>query len=384
MISYPQALSLIHDHPLNLHKEVRPCLDALGQRLAADIVAPINLPPFATSAVDGFALGDGSLSDALMIQGEVKAGSQESIAIKYGHAVRIMTGAPLPHGTHAVVMKEHVREERGLLRLNTTPQRHDNIRWQGEDIEQGERVAQQGDVVTPSLIGALHALGIKNIEVYKPPALSIVSTGDELVDAGQDLKPGQVYYLMGPMLKAQASMMGITDTTYTRVQDRLDDIRGAIKNALEKDVVLITGGMSKGEYDLVRPALYDLGVEEIFYEGLWRPGKPLWFGKLGDKKIFGLPGNPVAACVCFHVFVRPLLVGIKATLQRGVMKEDYQKKQGFTFFARAFVDESHEVSIVKGQGSHQIVSLSRANALAVIPEDISLIRAGELVWYYSL
>lgn len=385
MISYGEALSLIQEHPLKRHREIRSCLDALGQVLAVDIPAPIDLPPFATSAVDGFAIGDGGLSNTLVIQGEAKAGSQDLMTIKDGHAVRIMTGAPLPYGTHAVVMKEQAHVDGGLLRLHITPQKHDHIRWQGEDIQKGELLAQRDCVVTPSLMGALYALGIKNIEVYKPPTLSIVSTGDELLDAGEDLKPGQVYYLMGPMLKAQASMLGITNITYTRVKDCLDDIRKAINNALDAaDIVLITGGMSKGEYDLVRPALFELGVEEIFYEGLWRPGKPLWFGKYGEKRIFGLPGNPVAAFVCFHVFVRPLLLSTKTTLQRGMMKEDFHKKAGFTFFVRVLVDENHDVSIVKGQGSHQIVSLSRANALAVIPEDVSIIRAGKPVWYYTL
>lgn len=386
MISFVEGLKLIQRHALDVSPQMRSALDAVGLPLARDVIAPIDLPPFDNSAVDGFAVNSNyaAAHTSLPIMAEMRACAQAAVVMPANNAIAIMTGAPVPHGADSVVMKEDVLATKGIAHIQASVVHNDNIRFRGEDCQQGDIIARKNSIVTPALVGVLHALGMSHIEVAKPPCIHIISTGDELVDAGQPLGFGQVYYLMGPMLTAQCRALGITDVVAERVADDQQAITDAIVRAKEADIVLITGGMSKGEYDLVRPALSSQGVEEIFYQGAWRPGKPLYFGRRGTQRFFGLPGNPVAAFVCFHVFVRPLLMGVGPQLKTGIMKADFVKKPGFTMFARAVVDETQAISVLPAQGSHQIVSLSRANALAVLPEAQSLIRAGEIVRYFEL
>lgn len=386
MISFVEGLKLIQQHALDVSPQMRSALDAVGLPLARDVIAPIDLPPFANSAVDGFAVNSGyaAAHTSLPIMAEVRACAQDALAMPADKTIAIMTGAPVPHGADAVVMKEDVLIINGVAHIQAPVVHNNNIRFRGEDCQQGEIIARKNSIVTPALVGVFHALGLSHVVVAKPPRIRIISTGDELVDAGQPLAFGQVYYLMGPMLTAQCRAVGITDVVVERVADDKEAIALAIARARDADIVLITGGMSKGEYDLVRPALSSQGVEELFYQGAWRPGKPLYFGRRGTQRFFGLPGNPVAAFVCFHVFVRALLMGSSLRLKTGIMKADFVKKTGFTMFARAVVDETQAISVLPAQGSHQIVSLSRANALAVLHDERTLIKAGEIASYFEL
>lgn len=390
MISFHEAQNLIEAHALMPQQKHVPCIDALGLVLAQDVCAPVDLPPFTNSAVDGFVLNTEYLqkSKILPVAQEIRAQGQVPTHLMPHYAMRIMTGAPIPIGADAVVMKEDVVLHDDTIVVNAQVNKNNYLRMQGEDITKGSIAAQKGQIVTPALIGLFHALGLSRIFVFNPPSVGIVCTGDELVEAGHTLKLGEVYHLMGPMLKALCLDLHLTDISITTVKDEKKSIIKALEQALVHDVVLITGGMSKGEYDLVRPALCDLSIKEIFYQGAFRPGKPLYFGCLNKTRVFGLPGNPVAAFVMFLVFVRPLIqrvMGQKSLeLKQGLLTHDYEKKTDFTLFARAKMDSKNYITLMPGQGSHQLFTLSKADALAVLPEGKELIKRGEPVSIFPL
>lgn len=390
MISFNEGQSLISEHPIPLDNVDIDVRDALLRVVAVDVFAPIDLPPFDNSAVDGYAVLSNSLqkSFSLPVIKTMRAEKQFPQALPPNMAISIMTGAPLPTGADAVAMKEDVVLLNGYAHFEKPIIPKDNVRYRGEDIERGAQVLSAGTVVTPSIIGLLCGLGIERIKVFRAPSIRIISTGDELQQAGQPLNFGQVYYLMGPMLKAQCQAFSLHDVAYDIVADDTLAIIQAINRFADADIILLTGGMSQGDYDLVRSALHCCQVEDIFYRGAWRPGKPLYFGKRGNTRIFGLPGNPVAAFVSFHAFVRPL---IHASMRRGrealrsaVAKNDLVKKPGITFFARAKVNEDNELAFLTGQGSHQIMSLSQANGLCLVPEDQAIVKTGEIVNYYAI
>lgn len=390
MISFSDALSLIALHPVSCKFSVVNVLDAQGLHLAQTVMAPINLPPFNNSAVDGFAVLAKTCAHAreLPVITSLRAALQPEFTLPTMTTAKIMTGAPIPNGADAVVMKEDVELTHDVAHFKGSVTHHDNIRFAGEDIKRGEIVATPGTPITPQLIAVLLGLGIDRVCVIKPPTVAIIATGDELIEAGQPLQFGQVYYLVGPMLRAQCQALGMVPRQLIRVSDNEDELRDALRSALACDVVLIAGGMSKGDHDVVRPALKKCDVTEIFYEGAWRPGKPLFFGSRDHTRVFGLPGNPVAAFVCFQVFVRQLIENAlcpkKNPTKSAVLRTTYEKKTGFTFFLRATVTSKNELFLLPGQGSHQIFSLSRANALCVLNPEKAIVKAGEVVQYYPI
>ncbi|HXW53185.1 MAG TPA: molybdopterin molybdotransferase MoeA [Myxococcota bacterium] len=391
MISYEAALELIRSEHLGLSARAISCTSALNRVLATDIVAPIDLPPFDNSAVDGFAVkaATAQVGKCLPVMGSLRAATQTRTVLPEGFSAKIMTGAPIPMGADAVVMKEHVAEAADGITVNIAVAPNDNIRFHGEDIKKGHLVCPAGSLVSPHLMGALCGLGIDRVLVYEPPKIRIVSTGDELVCAPTSLSFGQVYYLVGPMLAAQCQQLGIKDVEFCLVKDDQRAVGAAIEMASDADIVLVTGGMSKGDYDFAYLALKQSEVGEIFYQGAWRPGKPLFFGERQGSYFFGLPGNPVAAFICFHVFVRPLIFQAMnamsqcATLQ-AKLGEDFTKKPGITVFAGAILNEENQLVVQKNQGSHQIFNLSLAKALAVLPDGKGLVKASELIHYFPL
>lgn len=392
MIPFDEAQEVIRACTLSLGHERKMVGEAQERFLFSDITAPIDLPSFDNSAVDGFALNTKDISPAnkiLKIDGYIKAQAQGQWVLREGCAVEIATGAPLPEGANAAIMREDVEEWAGMLHLKKEVSINENLRLRGEDVRRGQVIAQRGDKVTPKFTLLLYSLGIRDIEIFKSPRIKIISTGDELVEVGRVLDLGQAYYSVGPMLKAQCAELGISDVTAIRVADDVDGIVKALEEAIEADLVLITGGMSKGDYDLVRPALKRCRVEQIFYQGAWRPGRPTYFGRKGKSYFFGLPGNPVASFVGFLLFIKPLILGSMDAQQLlnpkiGMMKRDFIKREGFSIFARARIDENHELDILNDQGSHHMLSLSRANALCLMTSPKAIVKAGELVHYHDI
>lgn len=384
MIELTQAQTLIFEHALKLSHEKISIFSALGRSLAKDIFAPIDLPPFDNSAVDGFAFEKSAVM-ARTLGAEIRANVQERAFLKPDEAFRIMTGAPIPEGADAVIMKEDAEVIGRQVHFKRALLKNENIRFKGEDIQSQEMVLKAGTIIKPQNIGLLLALGICDIEVFKPPKMRIIATGDELVEAPTPLKFGQVYHLMGPMLKAQAKLLGITDVEYQLVGDDQEAIKRALRSSMDADIVLLSGGISLGEHDLVKPALESLGVKEIFHRGAWRPGKPLFFGRKGSTRIFALPGNPVSAFTCFHLFVRALIhrsLGHEYLPKNAILLNDFSKKSKEAFFAQSVVKDG--LRILWPQGSHRIFGLNQANALCLLPEASVIVKAGESVKYYPI
>lgn len=392
MISFDEAKHLIKSEKLLITTEKIACHEALYRIVAEDIFAPIDLPPFDNSAVDGYAVDSNTFDNSLSwpICFSVQAGVQdEALTLPLAHVAKIMTGAPVPKGADAVIMKEDVHWQNGLVFAQKAVKAKDHIRFRGEDIGKYELAVPKGHKVCPRTMGLLHALGVSRVLALRPPCIAIISTGNELSIAPSELKYGQVYYLMGPMLRAQCHELGISTVTTTMVPDDLLSIIKAIEDARDADIVLLTGGMSKGDHDLGRLAFKQCGVEQIFFEGAWRPGKPLYFGKKNKTVFFGLPGNPNAAFVCFHVFVRPFIrqaLGqeFDEDLPFASLSQDFLKKPEFTIFALAKHGHQQQLCPSSSQGSHQINSLCKASALAVLPQGKAIVKAGHIVHYYPL
>ncbi len=387
MITFDEAMMLIHKEQPQASVIRQNTQNALGFVLAQDLFAPIHIPPFDNSAVDGFAVDSTSAGPSFSLQACTRAVGQEKLYLQPNHTIKIMTGAPIPEGADAVIMKEQAGEENGRLRFSERPERGQNLRYAGEDIKTGELFLRAGSLVTPQALGLLLGLGIAEIPVFRKPRVKIICTGDELVTAPEKLNFGEQYFLLGPMLKAQCQALYIHDVTYELIADDQHLTTKTVKNALDADLVLITGGISMGEYDFVHRALTENGVNEIFYKGFWRPGKPLFFGKKNQTYVFALPGNPVSAFVCFHIFVRTLLAQMGAALppekKSGVLVNEFSKKPDFTFFARAQVNDQ-QVRILPGQGSHQIFNLAQANALCQIDAKKTMVNPGDEVFFYDI
>jgi molybdopterin molybdotransferase len=389
MISFSEALDTIKANVPASKVITIKLSEALGSYCACDIYAPLDLPLFDNSAVDGFALCLKDIQDShkiTLIQ-TIRALGQETYSLSPQNCVKIMTGAPLPLNADCVIMKEDADILDGALSFTRIPVLGAHIRKRGEDIKKGHLVASAGMRITPQLMAVLLGLGILEVRVIKKPRVVIICTGDELVEAPQKLKHGEVYFLVGPMLQAQFQALGIEDIEVVRVGDSEEIITEHLQRACDADLVLVTGGMSKGDYDFVRPALKRVGVQEIFYQGCWRPGKPLYFGRLENTCFFGLPGNPVACFVGLRIFVQAWLSCLFKThnsLSSAELVNNFSKPRDFTFFARAHVDHTHKLTIMPTQGSHEIFSLSQANALCYVPAGLSELHVGNQVEYWPL
>lgn len=391
MIGFDEAIKLLKENYLSLEKAELDLEDAFLSFLAADIVAPINLPPFANSKVDGFSLNSTDFKNQpLTILKEPSfAKAQSSLRVcPPNMAMPIMTGAPLPKNADVVLMKEDALLINGGLSFAKAIKPGENIRPKGEDIAKGQIAAFSGQRLKPATLGFLAGLGLKKVLVHKLPKLSIICTGDELVKAPANLNHGEVYFLVGPMLKALAMDLGFQDIKLSLVKDDPKAIFKAMEKSANSSLIFLTGGMSVGDKDFVKQVLQDLKVEEIFCQGFWRPGKPLYFGQWGKRRVFGLPGNPVACFVGFKIFVQAMLEKSLATtllnFKTGFLTQEYSKKPEWTIFARAHVDEKNQVFLKKAQDSHHLKALSESNALCWFKSNTHIVKAQDAVQYLPL
>lgn len=362
--------------------------DALERTLAEDVTARENIPPFDNSAMDGYALRsedvDG-VGTVLPCVGEVAAGSDGKIEVEAHTCVSIMTGAPIPKGTDTVVPIEQTERQDLGVRFDVTPSAGDNVRRAGEDLRTGERVIESGLVIKPGAIAVLASLGFAEVTVAKQPVAAVVATGSELVDVSEQPGPGQIRDSNGPALRALVRSAGGRVLGPWRARDERAEIRACLERALEADLVVISGGVSVGEYDLVKDELDALGMELLFWKVRQRPGKPIAFGLIDGTPIFGLPGNPVSSAVSFHEYVRPALAKmqgrsvVRTPPATGVLSAPLRKVKGLHYFARGFGRWSNGRLVIdpaEHQGSHVATSLLRANGLIHLPEDLDEAPAG--------
>ena len=336
MISSSEALKLIESVEINPSIIEVNIQNVLNRILAQDIASPINMPPFRQSAMDGYAI---RLTNSNMyeIVEESKAGDGKYIDLKEGQAVRIFTGALVPDKADTVVIQENVSRKNNIITISELPNKYDNVRPIGEQVKKGKIILKKGFLLNPAAIGFLAGMGIKELLVYNTPKVSIIITGNELQESGRQLEEGKIYESNSFMLGAALRNLGIYDFIILKTGDTFEETKNAISNALaSSDVVLVSGGISVGDYDFVQQALEENGVEQLFYKVNQKPGKPLWFGRKNDRFVFGLPGNPASVLSCFYIYVTPLLRKISGSndlhLKRlnGISRSYYKNTTGKT------------------------------------------------------
>jgi molybdopterin molybdotransferase len=361
--------------------------DALGRVLAEDVRATEDMPPFDSSALDGYVLGDTGGGD-LPVVGESRAGAPAQERLHAGQAMRISTGAAVPPGGVAVVGVERAQASDGRVVVPSMDEGA-NIRRAGEDVPAGSDVLHAGDDLGPAELGALAALGLGEVLVGAAPRVAILTTGDELVEPGAGpLAPGQIRNSNAYALSGQAQRAGARVVSREIVRDDRSHTIDTIGRALEAaDVLVISGGVSVGPHDHVKPALAELGVEQHFWRVALKPGKPTWFGTRGDKVVFGLPGNPVSAIVTFHLFARPALRRMQGgdardTRTQAQLDVDCPRQPERDEVLRVRLDAAPDgwhVVPTKSQGSHVLTSMLGAEAFAIIPRGEGQVPAGSSV-----
>ena len=362
-----------------------------GRVLLADVTAAVSLPPFATSAMDGYAVRAAELGgEPVPIAFRVAAGDAP-LTLEPGTAAGIATGGPIPEGADAVVPIEDAREDGGLIAAQ--PRVGAAIRPAGGDLVAGDVVAARGSVLRPAVLAAISAAGADRIEVAARPRIAIVATGSELVRPGRPLAPGQIYESNIIAVAAQATRAGAEVVAAEIVEDDPDATRGAFARALElADVVVSSGGVSVGPHDYVKPALEQLGVREVFWRVRHKPGKPLWFGTAGDGTlVFGLPGNPVSSVVCFELFVRAALEAMTGAepARRPVARlaapiARLAERDHAVRCALERGEDGMRLRPQTAQDSHLIAHAAAADAIALIPAGSGELAVGELVEYVAL
>lgn len=385
MISIDQARDLVKSKSKPLFKEtVLQIEKSGGYLLSKDVFSPIDMPPFRQSAMDGYAL---NLHDDLTytIIGEVKAGDHHQPILNKGEAVRIFTGAAVPDLANAVMMQEKVIVNGSKLVMENQLTENHNIRAVGEQVKKGDLALPKDTKLTPAAIGYLASLGITHVSVYKKPTIAIITTGNELVDAGQTLSYGKIYESNSKMLQNALYNLKFYDIHFHKVEDDYEKTVSALNQVIsENDLVIISGGISVGDYDFVGKALKDLQVEEHFYTVKQKPGKPLFFGTKNNTLIFALPGNPAASLTCFYIYIHIALQKMMNKNEVELPRIKAKAANGFTrigdrpqFLKAIYIN--NEVSILEGQSSAMLQTFALSNALVFVPENISRIEINDTV-----
>ena len=368
---------------------------AAGRVLAEDVVSDAALPPFDRAAMDGFAVRARDLTQVparLTVCGEIQAGREAgaSVVVPPGGAVVIMTGAPLPPGADTIVPVEHTRRsaDGATVEILTDAQPGQHVAAQGSEVAQGTRVLARGRRLEAAAIAVLATVGRATIAVGRRPEVALVITGDELVDAGERPTGAHIRDANGPTLAALVQESGALVRDVRRVRDTPEDLAAALRAGLQADVLLVSGGVSAGRYDLVEPALLRLGVEPIFDSVAVKPGKPLVFARQGDTLVFGLPGNPVSAQVTFQLFVRPALLAWQGATAphlretRARLRVPLRNGSGRRAYSPALVDVVGDELLVeplRSAGSADVVAHARAQALVRLEPDERELAAGSPV-----
>ena len=397
MIDFAEARQSVMHHCPRLPKTTIPVARSLGFVLAETVRASTPLPRFDASAVDGYAVRSADLISAsrdcpvaLMPQGAVRAGDTGRMKLKPGHTVRILTGAVVPKGADALVMQEHVHIEQGEVMFSAPASPRDNIRFRGEEFSKGEMILEPGAIIAPPVVAMLATLGQGRVGVYCKPRVALVVTGDELRAPGSRLRRGQIYDSNTPGLVAALEAAGIEKIEKFRVGDNPKRIEQTFRRAFaQADVVISSGGVSVGSSDFVKDVLDKLKVRNIFWRVAIKPGKPLYFGRRGKTLVFGLPGNPVAVLLGFHLFIKPALLrmmGAGTTNQltlNAFLMNDLKKTPGRMEFVRGMLTLDAEKKLhvlpTRGQDSRMMGGLATANCLIHFPKGIDRLSAGSAV-----
>jgi molybdopterin molybdotransferase len=368
MVEVNQAFHLIENNTPQASLTTKALKKAMGFVLAKPLFSPINMPPFRQSAMDGYAIIHSNKA-TYTVATESKAGFQKAFKISENQSVRIFTGAYVPENADTVIMQENVNVSDNIMKIEKPVAKGSNVREIGEQVKVGDLVANEGTIVTEALTGFLATLGIEQVAVYEKPSVGILVTGNELVQSGKKLKLGQIYESNGAMLFAALEKVGIKKILIKRVTDNALTTKRAMASLLKKhDFVLVSGGISVGDYDFVKQAALLNKVNEVFYKVNQKPGKPLFYGKKMNQSVFALPGNPASCLTCFYVYVVPALrkfMGYKNPhLQRSkkIITSDFKNPSGKDLFLKAII-HNNTVSVLGSQSSAMLSSYIESNAL---------------------
>ena len=388
MITVQEALEIINQKVHSSRSEPTALQHAFGAVLASDIHSPIDSPPFAQSAMDGYAINFSGVNgtDGVVLQGVIPAGDTRHHLLEKGKAFRIFTGALIPEGVDTVIIQEHTTVKNDLIYWDENLVKQGaNIRGQASQLAKGALAAEKGTRLTPGAVGFLASLGVTHVDVFRQPNIGILVTGDELVQAGNTLKQGQIYESNGITLQAALAEGGIMPTSVLRARDNEAETIAAMRDLLESnDIVLVSGGISVGDFDFVHQALTNNQVEQGFYKILQKPGKPLYFGTKDEKLVFGLPGNPASVLTCFYVYVLPAIRKMRGQtftpnhVAELPLLQSIKKKEHLTQFMKAKV-ANQAVDLLTGQESYKMQAFTDANCLAVLPAGKIEFEAGEVV-----
>lgn len=391
MTGFEEAKELLRDNLPSALSQVLPLSETLDCFVAGDLAALIDVPSFDNSAMDGYAFRYDAGTDTFKKDGEIKTGHQPSEPVRPGTCSRIFTGAMLPPGADTVIPFEKVQEAENEIRFDTALiSKGANVRVRGSQHRKGDAILRKGQVILPGAIALLASNGYAKVEVFRPPAVAVIVTGDELVPVGHDLHPGQIYNSNAPALQACLQQSGIRNFRIFHSGDAEGPMKELMQFVLENyDVLLLTGGISAGDYDFVKKILPALGVRQLFYKVRQKPGKPIFGGLWKDKVVFALPGNPASVLSCYYQFVAPALRYMCgdpfafAPSCRQVLLNDWTKKDSLSHVLKAR-SGSEGVYILPGQESFNLSAFAEANAFVVMPEMQMQWRAGEIVDVYLM
>jgi len=393
MISVEEALGILLSNLPEPKVEQVPFQSALARILAEDIVATSDIPPFYRSALDGFAVRAADIRNApveLKITGEVRAGGGMPGALHPGEAIAIMTGAPVPEGADAVQMIEQcqVLDPGKRVKILVPVSSRENIAPKGSEAKAGSVVLERGHRVGPAEIAVMATFGYSSVKVFGKPSVAIFATGDELVEFDETPEPDQIRNSNAYCLSSQLRYMGIEADYLGIARDNKEELRQKMLLGLQRDILIITGGVSMGEYDFVRDVFHDLELEILFSKVAIKPGKPTVFARRGQNMVFGLPGNPISALITFECFVRPALGRLCGMTNpdlprmKGELLANMRQSPGRTAFLPAWVtwqDDGWKVEPLLWKSSADIIGFAHANATFIFPKNRDFLSRGEIV-----
>lgn len=387
LISIDDALALIQSTPSALTVEQLPLTECLNRYLAQDVYSEVDLPTFSQSAVDGYAICSSSenLQDSVFeVIGEIKAGSELDHQLLQGQAIRIFTGGKIPTGTTHVARQEIVKiESNNKIRLVEHIQQQADIRFAGEEIQLGQKIAECGQKINIGALAALSMIGVRSIAVYRLPKAVVLVTGDEVAETPEDLKAGKVFDANGPLLKAWFEDYGI-EVNILHIADESQRVTQCFNQLKQQyDVIITTGGVSVGDYDFVRPCSFEAGFEQIFWKVKQKPGKPLFFAQYIEDEhrcfLLGLPGNPAAVYVCMQIYGKVLLDALQNQNQSvnwfsGTLTHELKSDARERFLRMQAYYEHGQLKLksLAKQQSHMLSNLMQANCLVRVPANTKL------------
>lgn len=388
MITVKEAKEIVHNHSRLLGEIPCGIANAEGYALALDCLSPIDIPSFRQSSMDGYAIRFSDRDKELLIQDSLPAGTNRQISLEEGFTIKVFTGGPVPDGADTVVQKEMVNLNGQSIRIEGDFVKGANIRLPGSEIHNGQLAIPAKTVLNPMMLGFLASMGFASVPVYRKPLVAIVISGNELVQPGSALVTGQVYDTNSFSLSACLKKAGIHEVPIYFAGDDLAATEKIIEKALSAaDMVLVTGGVSVGEYDFVARACHNLGITTLFHGVKQKPGKPLYFGKTEEKLVWGLPGNPSSVLSCFQQYVLPAIHQMAGTKMPPVLKarlaEGYEKKAGLCFFLKGYY-ENGIVSILAAQDSFRLSAFVLANCWVELSEKETVFRKDTEVAIYMI